>query len=114
MKKLSYSEILEIIKEKCETVSNFAYGSLGEYAKNNGKVDYNKWNVEGLGLVTRVEEHGGEDQGTEWYVVYKFEDHDVYIKVSGYYTSYNGTDFDGGWACCSDVKPTEKTITVYV
>ena len=67
----------------------------------------------GFGKMVEVDSYGGEGQGDTWYSVKHFVDHDVYIRVNGYYTSYEGTSFDGGWACCSEVKPVEKTITVY-
>ena len=67
----------------------------------------------GLGKMVEVDSYGGEGQGDTWYSVKHFVDHDVYIRVDGYYTSYDGTSFDGGWTCCSEVKPVEKTITVY-
>lgn len=51
-------------------------------------------------------------EGSNWFSVKHFIDHDVYIKVSGFYTSYNGCDFDG-WEDCSEVFPQQKTITVY-
>jgi len=59
-----------------------------------------------------VEQYGGEGQGSTWYSVKYFPNHDVYIRVDGYYSSYNGTDFDG-WDDCTEVRPKEKTITVY-
>lgn len=48
-----------------------------------------------VGPHKEVDSYGGEDQGSEWYTVKHFTDHDVYIRVDGYYSSYNGTDFDG-------------------
>lgn len=66
-----------------------------------------------LGQMVEVDSYGGEGQGDTWYSVKHFVDHDVYIKVDGYYTSYEGTSFYGGWTCCSEVKPVQKTITVY-
>ena len=42
-----------------------------------------------------------------------FKEHDVYIKVTGWYQSYNGTEFYDGWGCCSQVFPKQQTITVY-
>jgi hypothetical protein len=35
----------------------------------------------------------------------------VYIKTDGFYSSYNGTDFDYGFG--SEVKPVQKTVTVF-
>lgn len=61
-----------------------------------------------------VHQQGGEGEGDHWESVKYFPDHDVYIKVTGYYQSYNGTEFYGGYKdCCSEVRPEEKTITVY-
>ena len=45
---------------------------------------------------------------------YCIKDHDIYIKVTGYYSSYNGTDFDSGWDCCTEVRPAKKEVTVYI
>lgn len=60
-----------------------------------------------------VDSYGGEGQGETWYIVYYFPKHDVYIRIDGYYQSYNGTEFYDGWGCCKEVKPVKKTITVY-
>ena len=44
-------------------------------------------------------------------VTFFFIDHDIYLKADGYYSSWDGTD----WSCANlyEVKPVEKTITVY-
>ncbi len=52
-----------------------------------------------------------EGQGDTCYTVKHFVDHDVYIRTDGFYSSYNGTDFDYGFG--KEVKPKEKVITVY-
>jgi len=100
MEKLSFEQIMEILEEELERVNDFAYG------------DFDSEEL-GLGKSEEVIQQGGADQGSEWYVVHYFKDHDVYIRCDGYYSSYNGTDFDDGWDCCSQVVPTQKTITVY-
>jgi hypothetical protein len=64
-----------------------------------------------FGRVVEVEQKGGQGEGEEWYSVIHFEDHDVYIRIDGYYSSYGGTDFDS--AEFNEVRPKEKTITVY-
>ncbi len=97
---MNYNEIMDVIKSKIETVSEFAY------------VDFDKDELE-LGAIDVVEEYGGEDMGSTWYRVFYFRDHDVYIRVDGYYSSYDGVDFYDGWDSCSNVRPKEKTITVY-
>lgn len=65
----------------------------------------------GLGEIKEVEQHGGEDQGSDWYSIKHFVDHDVYIKTSGWYASHHGTDFEEGIG--EIVKPVKKTITVF-
>jgi hypothetical protein len=100
MEKLSFEQIMEVLKEKIEEVSEFAFD------------DFNEEEL-GLGKVEEVEQVGGEDQGSTWYSVKHFVEHDVYIRVEGYYSSYEGTDFYDGWDSCRNVRPAEKTITVY-
>lgn len=96
---MNYQEILEVLKSKELTVENFAYE------------DYDSKEL-GLGEIEEIHQQGGEGEGSHWESVKYFKDHNIYIKVTGFYSSYNGTDFDG-WSDCSEVKPIEKTITVY-
>lgn len=65
----------------------------------------------GLGEVEEVDQYGGSGKGDTWYSVKHFKDHDVYIRIDGYYSSYNGTDFEEGYG--REVKPKEKVITVF-
>ena len=127
MKKLTVKEILEIV-ETNYSVDTFAYDdfmetkdpSIYETIKNDTK-DWKDldWaaqqllitNEIGLGEVKEIIQVGGEDQGSDWYSIKHFKDHDVYIKTSGYYQSHHGTDFECGYG--EEVKPVEKTITVY-
>lgn len=66
-----------------------------------------------IGNWTEVKQRGGEGEGNVWYSVKYFPSLDMYIRVDGYYQSYDGTHFDDGWDSCTEVKPIEKTITVY-
>lgn len=65
----------------------------------------------GRGEIEEVDKYGGEGKGDEWYSIKHFKDHDVYIRTDGYYQSHNGTEFEQGYG--QEVKPVEKTITVY-
>lgn len=65
-----------------------------------------------LGKVVNVEQKGGTDEGSEWYIIKHFVEHDVYIKTDGYYSSYEGTDFHKGFGY-KDI-PKQKMITYYV
>lgn len=58
-----------------------------------------------------VDSYGGEDQGSDYWSVWKFtKDSDVvYIKFYGFYASHYGTDYLG----FKIVTPQQKTVTVY-
>lgn len=88
---------------------------LREYNKLPNKYDIaeNKWKFSHNLEWKEVDSYGGVGQGETWYSVKYFPQHDVYIKVNGFYQSYNGTEFYDGWGCCEIVKPVQKTITVY-
>lgn len=99
---MNYQEIIDKLEELDISVDNFAYE------------DYQIEDEAGLGEIVEIEQQGGEDEGSNWYSVKHFVDHNIYIKVQGYYQSHHGTDFYGGLKdCCSEVKPAQKTITVF-
>ena len=114
---MNYQEILEEVKKQCIDVKEFAHERLnGEKVYPEAKYgteEYKIYKNSVLGIVKRVAQYGGEGKGEDWWVIYHFIDHNVYIKVNGYYQSYNGTEFYDGWDCCSEVKPIQKTITVF-
>jgi hypothetical protein len=110
---------------------------LNEWVKNNpnpgySNKNYNQWLIDydkypsnydisrqewlkekGIPNWIEVGQYGGEGQGDTWYSIKHFPALDIYLKVEGYYQSYNGTEFYDGWDCCSEVKPIQKTITVF-
>lgn len=65
----------------------------------------------GLGEVVDIKRRGGEGQGELWYQVWYFKNHDVYIRIDGHYTSYNGVDFYDGYG--SETFPKEQTRIIY-
>lgn len=67
----------------------------------------------GLGEIEKVASYGGEDMGSTYYSVKYFKDHDVYLRVDGWYQSHYGVDFDDWDDAVKEVKPKEKTVTVY-
>jgi hypothetical protein len=94
---MTAKEILEIA-EKNLTIEDFAEGYYDP-------TEY------GFGTVQTVDSYGGEEQGSTYYTVRYFVDHNVYIRTEGYYSSYHGTDWDFGYG--KEVFPKQKTITVY-
>lgn len=55
-----------------------------------------------------VASHGGEDEGPDCWVIAKIGDQ--LFRKKGYYTSHEGTYWDGP---LTEVRPEEKTVTVY-
>lgn len=116
---MTAKEIIKAFEESGIGVTAFAYGDI--YAPDNFEfssknLGWKERQLEflesmGVGDFEEVKQVGGEGQGETWYSVKYFPKHDVYIKTEGFYSSYNGTDFDDGYG--EEVKPTQKTITVY-
>lgn len=94
---MTAKEILEVVESKM-SVEDFAH------------FDFNVEEL-GLGEIEEVYQYGGESKGDHWESVKHFKDHDVYIRTVGTYSSYHGTEFYNGYG--KEVKPKEKTITVY-
>lgn len=69
--------------------------------------------IPGIGKMTEIAQKGGEGEGEEWYSVKYFPEHDVYIRIEGSYASYDGTNFYDWDSAVKEVRPREKTITVY-
>lgn len=69
-------------------------------------------NVEDLGTVEVVDNFGGEGMGDHAHLVFRITNPDGvrHFKIDGYYASYDGTTWDGR---LYEVKPVEKTVTVY-
>lgn len=94
---MTAKEILEVVESKM-SIEAFAYD------------DFDKKEL-GLGEVVEIQQYGGEAYGDHWESVKHFKDHAVYIRTVGFYSSYNGTEFYDGYG--KEVKPKEKTITIY-
>ena len=47
-----------------------------------------------FGKVKDVERKGGEGQGEAWHLIRHFVDHNVYIRLKGFYSSYDGANFN--------------------
>lgn len=95
-----------------EAMHNELKGYEGWKDKTYHPSDFENW-ADPLGITfTMVDNYGGEDQGSTYYTVYKFErgDEVVFIKFYGYYASYNGTDYEG----FRQVFPKEVTKVEYV
>lgn len=62
-----------------------------------------------LGEFEQVEKFGGQGKGDDFWRVYYFRDHDIYIRFDGWYTSHEGADYNDMF----EVKPVQITKTEY-
>ncbi len=97
-KKMTAQEIISYLKENEYLGSYFAYELEGTTHDLLGKIE-------------EVDSEGDYEGGGEYAMkVLHFVDHDVYLKLEGAYYSYNSTEWDDE---LKEVRPQEKTITVY-
>lgn len=70
--------------------------------------------LDGIGTITGIEDHGGgEGSGEERWFVFKVTDsagEERVFRRNGYYASFYGSDFDGP---TEEVYPVQKTVTVW-
>lgn len=112
MEKLTFEQIIEHVQKYYnDSVDEFAFDEHRDFSTDGFGEDETNFTI--LGTMIEVEQVGGEGEGDTWYSVKYFQDHDVYIKVSGWYQSYNGTEFNDWSDACKEVRPQEKTVTVY-
>tara|TARA_R110000737_G_scaffold351646_1_gene394525 strand:- start:425 stop:760 length:336 start_codon:yes stop_codon:yes gene_type:complete len=110
MKKLTGNEIIAILEDNIST-TRFAeqeYKVYGEEVFDPIKL--------GLGEIKSISSQAGDIGNTSYaHEVFLFVDHDVHIKLKGWYSSYSGTtewdeDADAEY---SVVEPRQKTITIW-
>lgn len=122
--KLGYEETIDLTKATKHEVITAAvlavHGVIGErIGETLESLEYYDSQEGDKYSVTLVEHYGGEGCGDTYYDVFKIQEvlneHNcAYFKVSGYYSSYNGTDYcDDIYGSSALVKPVEKTIIVY-
>ena len=81
------------------------------FSENENFFAYEVGNVEEFGEVPIVDEEGDCEGGGDYSMVVRhFKNLDVYVRQTGFYSSYNGTDWNDDFTI---VKPVEKTITVF-
>ena len=104
---MNYQEIKEKlteigIKTGDKIVTEFCYG--GDNIDEETLVTM-------FGDVEVIDKQGDCEGGGDYAMkVFLFKAHNVYIKVEGFYSSYNGTEWDEEY---KEVFPQQKTITVY-
>jgi hypothetical protein len=105
------------IKEKLQKLK-LKEKELGYYAQNGECILYDDDRGVEIDVVGILEENFGKVEivetsyfhdGYECWCVYSFIEQNVFIKIKGYFSSYDDTD----WSGMIEVFPEEKMITVY-
>ena len=79
--------------------------------ENSSEISQNMRNfLDAVGTVS-ISENGKLNHGNTFKTVYYFEDHDVYLSINGWYSSFLGMDFED--AEIKEVTPKQKTITIF-
>ena len=111
MNKLTYLEIKQIIDRLDENeVCSPASWMCGDYPSTKYiESEPDKKLVEMLGNIEIVDDFGGEGCGDDYWAVYYFADHDVYIQFDGWYVSHHGSEYEEMF----EVRPVQVTSTQY-
>lgn len=99
-----------------DTVNHFFWSYANERSAEDGliieEVQSDFGELIGKGITFKsVNSYGGEDQGEDYWSVYKFTlDNEVcWIRFDGWYSSYSGSEYSK----LSFVKPKEVVVTEY-
>jgi hypothetical protein len=121
--KKTYSEIIEVLKSNFKNINYFIdewfyedEDELDDDEKELSNNDKHKLVKSILGEWTEIHVSGGCDKGSDWVSVYYFQDHDIYLRVNGYYSSYEGVEFnDTSWDTkeIKEVRPKEVIKVIY-
>lgn len=99
---MNYQEIIDELKKQ-----DIDAEKLDELGDGKGS----DFSIQEIGEVEIVDDYGGEGEGDTLYNVFFFKDHNIYIQINGFYSSYDGCDWS--YATWREVKPVEKLVTVY-
>jgi len=98
-KKMTGEEIINTLKE------------LGIDGSNMQDQFYRGTVKDCFGEIEIVASQGDCEGGGEYAMnVFYFKKYDVYLQITGFYSSYHGTDWD---KAIIEVKPQQRTVTVY-
>jgi len=91
--------------------------TIEEYVNSFGKdIDdiielvKNECSSEDYELVWQLGGREGGGEQVEWVFKLDFDNNPRYVLITGFYSSYNGTDWDSGY---TEVYPREVTVTQY-
>lgn len=96
---MNFQEIVSVLADNEISKKDFADGYMSGIISIVGPI------------IKMKEEIPQEYGGGEYYVIWQFADHGVFIKLRGWYSSYNDIDFDGYEY--EQVEPKTRIITYF-
>ncbi len=69
------------------------------------------WTEDFENFVGQIKEIKNQHINDDAFVVFYFVDHDIYLRIDGYYSSYEGSDYSDGRIY--EVRPVERMVTFY-
>lgn len=114
---MNFQELIEALKCYYDNLYNEDVEGFEERDYTNGLQEfadnYHDTLPNGIGSYEQVYSSGHYNDNN-WIGVMYFDDHDIYLQIETWYTSYGGLNFDNyGWNDIVQVYPYEKTITDY-
>ena len=118
MEKLNYQQIAALIEEMATGEIDISEDrwmhedvpmSLNQIDDSDDGYERLKEIYTQFGTIEISDDFGGEGQGDDYWLVYHFVDHDVYIKFEGWYASSVGSEFNEKY----EVSPEQVTVTQY-
>lgn len=108
---MTFSEVLINLEKQYGKFDSYSDDySIGKfYEEESGSVEGVGDFTEVYSLVPTTRDEGSDPVFTVKY----FPQHDLYIRIDGYYSSYDGLSFYDGWGNCKEVRPSIQTVTVY-
>lgn len=102
MEKLNFEQIRAIIESKLfrKFDSHPVTWMHEQYYENAGEIFDDEEHAEfkaeyaKLGNVEMMEQFGGEGDGDQYWAVYHFKDHGVYVQFDGWYASHYGSEYN--------------------
>lgn len=106
----------DLVDERDEMIFDESKWDRSRYDELRDLIDDSQLDQEylehlGLGPWEIVSNYGGQGKGDDYWAVILFPKHNVHIKISGWYSSYEPIHFSDGFG--KEVMPKQKTITVW-
>lgn len=110
MEILTYQEIKTLLNRLADEFDISLDNWMQEDVSEEGVRDESPEIADALGSFECVEQFGGEGSGDDYFSIFEFKDHGVFVKFDGWYALRHGCEFSNMY----NVTPKQVTKTEYV